>query len=326
MEQNLKQTTLDNLTKAQSVLVAVAESSGTGGLAAGLATYLSCQKLGKNVSIMAKSPTVDDAQKLYGVDSIGKTQGSSNLVVVVKNAVETVDRVSHYLDGDQLKLTLHAFPGTRGPSQEDVSFSKELIEPDVIFAIGFESEEALKKYITHAQNISPNCWLINITHRDTGQIFAQVNVFDEGASGLSEITANLISDLALPVDEDIAFNLYHGISQDTNNFSPAAIGPRTFEMASWLIKFGAGHASFAGGSKPKPAGAVFQPFDMTKPLMPQFDTQLQQQTPQAQPMSPGEITETPINQVEREKTAEESDDWLNPPKIYQGSKTFDSKE
>lgn len=351
MEPNLKQTTLDNLTKAQSVMIVASETSGTSGLAAALALYLACQKLGKSTSIVAKSPTVGEAQKLYGVGNIGKTQGSQNLVVIVKNAVETVDRVSHYLDGDQLKLILHAFPGTSGPQQQDVTFSQEILESDVIFAIGFESEEALKQYITHVQNISPNSWLININTRDTGQIFAQVNVFDENASGLGEIAAQLISDLALPVDEDIAFNLYQGISQDTNNFNAGSIGSRTFEIASWLVKFGAGHASFAGGKKhaqqqyipqmpaPEdfPQAVNFQSQDPFQTMNFPSPSSMQQPMPPAQPIqnpaqtapqSGSDILETPLQQVEREKhvAGDADDDWLNPPKIYHGSKSFDTKE
>lgn len=248
MDQNLKQNTIDNLTKAQAILIVVSENAGVGGVAAGLALMLACEKLGKIASIVAKSPTVSDALKLYGVDKIGRAQGSQNLVLAINNAVETVDRVSHYLDGDNLKLTLHAFPGSTGPTQNDISFSQEMVEPDVIFAIGFQNEEEIKQNVTHVQNISPNTWLINISRQDLGQIFAQVNISDPNSSGLSEITAQLIADLALPIDEDIAFNLYQGILEETKQFNPGAIRSKTFEIAGWLIKFGAGNASLASTS------------------------------------------------------------------------------
>lgn len=349
MDQDLKQKTQDNITKAQSVMIAVSPDSGFDGTAAGLGLYLAFQKLGKSASIMAQSPTVGDAQKLYGVDQIGKAQGVTNLVVTVENAVDTVDRVSHYLDSDKLKLTLHAFPGSTGPTKDQVSFAEEMTQPDVIFAIGFKSEESLKQYVTQVQNISPNCWLVNISTQDLGQIFAQLNVFDPKSSCLSEITAQLIADLALPVDEDIAFNLYEGISQATNQFNPGKIGTNTFEIASWLIKFGAGRASFAAPSstpsqmpqltpqpqipmQPQPTVTENQPlqfgmqpqpisFNQSVP-MPQPQ---QPQVQQPQPQNPGEVVETPITQVEREKGST-GDDWLNPPKIYSGSKSFDTKE
>src|SRR3989344_2115046 len=279
MDQNLRQSTLDNLTKAQAILIVVDQNAGVGGVAAGLALMLACEKLGKSVSIVAKNPTVSDAQKLYGVDKIGLAQGSQNLVISINNAVETVDRFSHFLDGDNLKLTLHAFPGSSGPNKNEVTFAQEMVEPDVIFTIGFQNEEEMKQNVTHVQNISPNTWLINISRQDMGQIFAQVNVFDQNASGLSEITAQLAADLALPMDEDIAFNLYQGILEETKQFNPGAIGPKTFEIASWLIKFGAGNASFARIGQPgiaqpnipqsNMAQPAFQPLDMMSPIQPQ---------------------------------------------------------
>lgn len=350
MDQNLKQNTIDNLTKAQAILIVVSQNSGFGGVAAGLALFLAAQKLGKNASIVAKGPTVSDAQKLYGVDKIGQAQGSQNLVLSISNAVETVDRVSHYLDGDNLKLTLHAFPGSTGPVQNDVTFSQEMVEPDVIFAIGFQNEEEMKQNVAQVQNISPNTWLVNISRQDVGQIFAQMNVFDPNSSGLCEITAQMLTDLALPMDEDIAFNLYQGILEETKQFSPGAIGPKTFEIAGWLIKFGAGKASLAGSSQSgvsQPtmvqsniSQPAFQRPNMVDPIQSQFGVppvsnsyppvQPQQASSQAQPINPGEIIETPLQQVEREKTPSAAsgsgDDWLKPPKIYQGSKSFDSKE
>lgn len=327
MDQNLKQNTLDNLAKAQSILVIVADNSGFDGLASGLSLFLASQKFGKNASIFAKSPTVGDAQKLYGVDQIGKAQGAKNLVVVVENAVDTVDRVSHYLDGDKLKLILHAFPGSKGPSKEEVSMSEEIMAPDVVFAVGFESEELLKEQITHVQNISPNAWLINVSKVDMGQIFAQVNYFEFGSSSVSEVTAKFISDLAMPIDEDIAFNLYEGIAQSTKRFDAGLVGQNTFDVASWLVKFGAGKASFAAKEEKTSDQPKAIPFTVDQ--KPQNISNLQQDDPKQSRdkfVLPdlSEFDQTPIEQVEREKETDK--DWLAPPKIYKGSKSFDGKE
>lgn len=313
MDQNLKQNTLDNLTKAQSVLIAVSDNSGFDGLAAGLSLFLSNQKLGKNVSIYAKSPTVGDAQRLYGVDQIGKSRGAKNLVVIVDDAVDTVDRVSHYLDGDKLKLILHAFPGSNGPEKSHVSITEEIMDPDVVFAVGFENEESLKQNITHVQNISPNAWLVNVSKVDVGQIFAQVNYFDPACSSLSEISAKLVSDLAMPIDEDIAYNLYEGIAEATKRFDPGMIGPNTFELASWLVKFGAGKASFVSTGRNKAVEQQIQAQPMTQ----------NQQAESIPTIGLSTFDQTPIEQVEKERETDK--DWLQPPKIYKGSKSFDSE-
>lgn len=339
MDQSLKEKTLDNLTKAQSVLILVSQNSGTDGLASGLALHLSLVKLGKNVSVLAKSPSVGDAQKLYGVDKVGQYKGNKNLVVVIQNAIETIDRVSHFLDGDKLKLILHVFPQSNGIAQNQITFEEEGVKPDVVFAVGFTTEDELKKEIEHVQNIDSTSWLVNISLKDLGQILAQVNVFNDKAASLSEITGDYISQLSLPVDEDIAYNLYTGISEATGMFSPAKTSPTSLEIASWLLKFGAGRASFAAANQPVTAqntppteSTEPQPISTPQPFsIPQFETPAS--TPASVPtqtMPPVEEA-PPIQNVEPEvKTQEQpqpikSDkSWLNPPKIYKGQ-SFDSK-
>jgi hypothetical protein len=137
------------------------------------------------------------------------------------------------------------------------------------------------------------------------QKFAQANFSNPQAASLSEITAQLIQQLALPLNEDISYNLYAGIAEATSNFSITKSSPVSFEVASWLIKFGAAKASFAKG--------------FTKPS--------QKTTIQPLPQTPDQFSvpfeTTPITEVEKEKTSQE--DWLKPPRIYKGSKSFDSE-
>lgn len=337
MDQSLKERTLENLTKAQSIVVIVNEDSSIDGLASGLAIYLSLVKLGKNVSILAKTPSVGDAQKLYGVDKIGTYKGSKNLIVVINNAIETIDRVSHFLDGDKLKLILHVFPQSNGISQNQISFEEEGVKPDVVFAVGYNSEDELKKEIEHVQNIDSKTWLVNISRKDLGQIFAQVNMFDEKAASLSEITGSFINQLALPVDEDIAYNLYAGISEATLMFSPARTGPLSLEIASWLLKFGAGRAGFAqmGDSRSLPtsfaesAQANFAQAQTLSQQPPQHPTPEQVVMPKVPPIQPSQPQAAPTNQTsepapapQEPKISTSSKSWLNPPKIYKGSETF----
>ncbi len=337
MDQSLKEKTLDNLTKAQSILIMVSQNSQTDGLASGLALYLSLAKLSKNASISAKAPSVGDAQKLYGVDKIGQYKGNKNLVIVINNAIETIDRVSHFLDGDKLKLILHVFPESGGISQNQITFEEEGIKPDVIFTIGYSLENELRTEIEHVQNIDSTSWVVNISLKDLGQILAQVNVFNDKAASLSEITGDYLSQLALPMDEDIAYNLYTGISEATEMFAPAKTSPLSLEIASWLLKFGAGRASLAGSNRPVTIGEIpaVSPQIIPESTLqsfstPQFETQpvpapIQPQ-PQFQPQPV--VEEAPLVQVEEPQEqpppVKSSKSWLNPPKIYKGQ-SFDSK-
>lgn len=314
MDQDTKEKTLGKLTKSENILIVVAKNLDSDGLASGLALYLSLAKLGKNVAIQAQTPTVGEAQRIYAVDRIGKVDGSVNPVIVIKDAVETVDKVSYFLESDELKVIIHPLPGSRGITPEQVSLQYTTTQPNLIFAIGFESKETLEKEIPHEHKITPDTLIISINNKQTQQKFAQYEFTSPQSDSISEATAIALQELALPIDEDIAYNLYVGIADSTNNFNPAKTTGKTFEIAGWLIKFGAGRASLAAGESRRAsfaAGFV--------PLANQF------------PINPSDFADhnAPIEEVEslpESKSPESgSRDWLKPPKIYKGSKSFDGE-
>ncbi|OGD82989.1 hypothetical protein A2165_03940 [Candidatus Curtissbacteria bacterium RBG_13_40_7] len=308
MDENLKQGTLEKLTKAQAILVAVSPASGFDGLACGLALYLSLSKLGKNVAILAKPPTVSDAMKLYSVDKVGGANQSNNMVIVVKDAVTSVDKVTYFLDGDRLKIVLHSLAGSQGVIKDQISFEQAPPKADLIFTIGFSSKEELKNEFIHEQLFDSTVWIVNIAKSILEQKFAQANFSNPEATSFSEICAQLIQQLALPLNEDIAYNLYAGIAYATENFSISKSSPVSFEIASWLVKFGAARASFAR--------EIAKPVQESK-IQPQSQIQPDYYTPSTPYEAP------PIEEVEKEKKSQE--DWLKPPKIYKGSKSFDSE-
>ena len=296
MDQNAKDKTLENLTKAESILIAVSDEAGFDALAAGLALYLSLTKLGKNVTVIARDPSVGDAQKLYGVNKIGKGSSKKTPVVVIDRAVDTVDKVTYFLDNDKLKVLIHPLPESAGIQKEQISLEYSSTPANLIFALGLDSLEDLQNKITHEQQISSDTWIINLNNHQLKQKFAQDNFINPEASGIGEITAIMLQELAMPLDEDIAYNLYAALSESTQNFSPTLATPQTFEIAAWLLKFGAGRASLAQNSQPglapKLAPQITQDFFETLPA---------------------------IEEVEKARELKPSKDWLKPPKIYKGS-------
>src|SRR3989344_7577678 len=204
MDDYLKEETQKNLARAQSILVAIAKEAGFDALASGLALFLCLKKLRKNVSIIGQDPSVSDAQKLYAVDKIRKRESNNNLVITVNNAIDKVDKVTHFLDGKTLKLVIHALAGSQGAQKEDIGFEYSSISPDFIFAIGYDSIDQLRKEIAHEQNINPNLWIVSINKDKLSQKFAQVTLNDPNVSSHCEITTSFIKILSLPIDEDIA--------------------------------------------------------------------------------------------------------------------------
>jgi len=319
---------LDKFSSVKSVLIAVSLKSGFDGLASGLALYLSIKKFGKTAAISASDPTVNDANNLYGVDKINKLEGKEDLVVVINDAINTVDKVTYNLDGDELKIKVHALSGSQGVSPNSVSLEKAVSYPETVIAIGFNSAGEMKNEITHEQINSSTRWIMSINRDKPSEKFAQIELSDPAAATISELTTKIITNLALPFDEDISFNLYSGIKITTNMFSPKNTAPSTLEAAQHLIKLGAGSASLASESRRSMQGTTS--FDRT----PKFDSQQSQAVdvgkfqsikPQTsdEPHNPlyTEEQTTPLEEVETKEASKES--WLKPPKIYRGSKSFD---
>lgn len=309
MDNDIKQQIQDRLASAQNILVVVSQKAGFDGIAAGLSLYLSIKKLSKNVSIVAKNPTVGDAQLLYGVDKIGKNDDKKDLVISVADAVKNVDKVTYFLEGDVLKIVVHAFPQSNGISTEEITFDKASTKGDILFSLGFSSLEQLRSELTREQDIDSNSWIVNLNNSTPIKKFAQLDLSDPNVSGISEITTSFFQLMALPVDEDIAFNLYSGVAAASQMFSPKLVTPATLQAAAWLLKFGAGKANLA-------QSANIQHEETANILSEQAQIQFPDQNQAAV-----ELQETSEEQIEREKQSQK--EWLKPPKIYRGSKSFD---
>lgn len=347
MDDNQKRQLVDRLNNSKNILIAPSSSAGFDALASGLALYLSIRKLGKSASIVANQPTVGDAKSLYGVDNIGKAQAEPDLVIGVNNALDTVDKVTYFLDGEKLKIRIHALPSSRGVKKEDIIYEQASFNPDTIITVGFESLEELKKEAIFEQINSSKIFIISINANETNQKFAQVEVVYPETATLSETTTYFIRELSLPFDEDIAFNLYTGIKTATNMFNARLAKQSSFEAAKYLVKSGAGLASFARtDSKTTPYSSrsisehspneidevpgenlnKFQNFPYPQQVQARSSQKIEpakKSEPLPSPLYDEQAANPHPEEIERKERAKNS--WLKPPKIYRGSKSFDSE-
>jgi hypothetical protein len=127
--------------------------------------------------------------------------------------------------------------------------------------------------------------------------YGKINVVDADSSSCSEMAVALISGLGLPVDQDVANNLYLGLKESTGNFTTGNVGADTFEAASLCLRWGA----------KGPTGAVIQ-----KPVF--GKTQIQPKSRQPQP---GKFMGGSPKPPPQDNSAP-SPDWLEP-KIFKSS-------
>ncbi len=129
------------------------------------------------------------------------------------------------------------FLPTVGKIQKDILFGDFeviiIIDCGDLKRTGFA--ERLKKFSNATKN------LINIDHHPKNDLWkiANINLVDNSASSASEIVWELIKKLAVNIDKDVATAILTGIYTDTGGFKHSNTTPKTLEISSELLNYGA---------------------------------------------------------------------------------------
>lgn len=81
--------------------------------------------------------------------------------------------------------------------------------------------------------------VVNIDHHLSNTLFGDLNIIEVEAAATAEIIFELINNMAIPFDKEIASNLFYAISMDTGSFLYDNITAKTFAISSELISRGA---------------------------------------------------------------------------------------
>jgi phosphoesterase RecJ-like protein len=80
--------------------------------------------------------------------------------------------------------------------------------------------------------------LLNIDHHPTNDGYGQVNLLKFDAAATAEILFDLIDEVSLPLDIDVATAIYTGLLTDTGGFRYSNTSPKVMAMASRLLEVG----------------------------------------------------------------------------------------
>jgi phosphoesterase RecJ-like protein len=80
--------------------------------------------------------------------------------------------------------------------------------------------------------------IVNIDHHKTNTLYGELNLVKEDACSTGEIIYNLLNNLKIDIDSDIATDLYTAIASDTGNFMYSNTTAKTHEIAAELITKG----------------------------------------------------------------------------------------
>jgi hypothetical protein len=227
----------DLLATSGEILIATGQNSNFDTLASSLAFYLSLSRMGKRVTIVSsKEPLVEEAS-LVGINKISSSLGGKKLIISVKDALGSVEKVTHYLDGDKLNIVVHPLVDAGQVSQDKIEFSYSKPHFDLIILFEVPELTLLEKLYTQEKDMYSETQIVVIGKTHPTDNIGELAVIDPFLS-ISEITSLLIAKLKMPIDKDTGSNLFYGIRSATNGFEIPPATAETFELASFCLKAG----------------------------------------------------------------------------------------
>lgn len=306
------------LVSARKMAVILPTNSTEDELASSLALYLALSQAGKEVVIASSENLTVSQTNLFGVGEIKNSlpaAGATNLVLSLEGVVDNqglvpaLEKLDWYPEGSNLNLIFHIVQGQKfEPARITSKYQGSNI--DLIFTVGATSLNDLGALYTQNTALFTSSFVVNIDNNQANTNYGQTNLVDSQASSIAEIMTQVIPDLGLSLDQDIASNLLTGIYSATQNLT-VKVRPDTFMAA--------GSALQAGGKVPggmTSVGEVLQnpQYDLAKVLQipPQPEVAPQQTSASQEERPQGEYATS--GSVESENPAP---DWLVP-KVFKG--------
>jgi len=207
-------------------------------VAASLALFLSLKKAGKEVTIASPTPMRVEFSHLVGLDKITQRIVEDNsFVISVDYPVDNVAKVVFDDSKGKVDLIIKLKKDVPQISADKICFPAERGTPELYFLIGGKDYRTFDKLVPLEQIQEKNTILIN-----RGQVsfpFGKIKIVDPTASSYSEIITAVLITLSLPGDQDIAQNLFLGLSKATADFSSETALADTFEAAALCLRAGA---------------------------------------------------------------------------------------
>jgi len=290
-------------------IIIIPQNPSVDTVCAALSLSLAIEKMSKSVAVVCSNQNIND-QNIIGLDKIKNNLSiNGNSLVIsfpyVEGAIDKVD-VDYQIENNNFNLIVTPRTGYPKIDPNQVRFSYTGGSFDFIIVLDSPNLNSLGSLYQNNQNQFIGKEIINIDRHLTNNNYGTINLVNKTISSISEVIFKLIEFLEIPIDKDIATNLYYGLVSATNNFSSYSTSADSFEIASKLLRFGAIKKVFKTvkmaespfTSSPTPPPPSFIPF-------------------QKKPIEPNK----PIEGVEREPVLQEQktppQDWLKP-KIFKG--------
>lgn len=239
-DQIIKQIT-NLIERSQKILVMPSSPPDGDSIGSALAMYEVLKKLDKEVTVVC-ADTVPDVLRFLPHNEIirDKFNPSQDFIVTLDCSKNEIDNIRYNVEKEKVNLIITPKEGTFSP--KDVSFHYGPAKFDLIITVDTATLDQLGVLYQGNVEFFYNTPIINIDHHASNEYFGTINLVDVTAASATEILLRVFQSMekgeAL-VDDDIATLLLAGIITDTGSFQNANTTPKSFAVASSLLKMGA---------------------------------------------------------------------------------------
>lgn len=225
------------LPQVNQVVIFLPDNASRDMVASALSLSLSLQQIGKTTNVVYPRPAIVGWSHLIGVNKLVQSIGNKNFVISLDYIEGSIEKVSYNIEGNKFNLVIEPKPGTPPFDENKVSYSHTGMAADLIVTIGVQTPEQLGKYYSENVQLFKEKSVLTIDHKGTAR-FGKINLA-KSTSSVAEIMTQLIKLLQLPINSDIASNLYDGLVSGSRNFTILQANADTFELAAWVLRQGA---------------------------------------------------------------------------------------
>lgn len=309
MDNNLVQKIREELSKSESIAIAVGQNPTVDSMAAALSLYLILKEANKKVTVISPTEPLVEHSSLVGIDKVTTSMNTGggadgDFVVSFPYVEGEIEKVSYTLENGFLNIIVKSTGQPLSFDEKDVRYTKGsgggAASFNLLITVGMPVLSDLGNLIDRDK--MRDVKIINMDNKQENQGYGDIVAVSPSFSSVSEQVADMVLTLGIRIDKDIAQNLLNGITYSTRNFQADYTSPLAFEIASFLMRSGAQRAE-----------AIKALSGSSRDIRPQ---ERQDDRPKQRHFS-SEPQEEPEEQDEKRAP----DDWLSP-KVYKGSSNF----